>query len=215
MGTSYKRAVLADVSTTIEELYETPAGLTTAVNTISLANIGSTEIVGNIELYPLGVAGNNIVLAKDVAIPAGTTYFYKGFRSLVATDEIWVSSDTATAMDAFLSGYETDAASSFVVQGLLQNVPATLTALYTAPLTGATLNDVSVCNTGASAVTFNMSVYPLGVGGASEIVIYKDVSIPPDGIFTHTGAIGLISTDKLMISGSATTLDAAATGTKG
>ena len=196
MAVSDFREMIEDVSTTIEKIFTVNPNTTSAMNFLSLFNKSSGDVIGQVELYPGGVPGSNIVLASNVLINKNRAFQFRGYRALVAGDEIWIKSNTVTALDAYISGLDHDAASSKIARGLIRGVGTSLTLLHTGPLTNGSINDIQCVNKGASESA--VSIHIRKTGGAPTVPIYEEVMIPPNGDFHHVGAIGLLSGDLVL-----------------
>jgi len=84
------------------------------------------------------------------------------------------------------------------IQVLSQTNPqaGALTNAYTVPgATSTVISTITVCNSGGSTATFNISI---AVGGAADTIaqyIYYGVSIPAHNTFSATIGISLATTD--------------------
>ena len=86
---------------------------------------------------------------------------------------------------------------------LEQSAPAaaTLTAMYTvtAPVLGAVVSSIVVCNRSATPTTFRIAVSPLGAAISDEMYQYFDRPIPALDTFIATVGIGLETTDVVRV----------------
>lgn len=83
-----------------------------------------------------------------------------------------------------------------------QSAPAatTETDLYTVPaVTNTTVSSVVVCNRGASATTFRISIADGGGATANKDYLYYDVAIPAFDTFIATIGATLEATDKIKV----------------
>jgi hypothetical protein len=72
----------------------------------------------------------------------------------------------------------------------------TSTALYTVPaLTSAVVSSLTVCNRGAAATTFRVSISVGGGAIATKDYVYYDVIIPPQDTFIATVGLTLGAAD--------------------
>jgi len=75
-----------------------------------------------------------------------------------------------------------------------------LTDLYTVPAaTSTTVSTITVCNRGATATTFRVSVAPAGAGDAASQYVYYDVPINENDTFATTVGLTLATTDKIRV----------------
>lgn len=84
---------------------------------------------------------------------------------------------------------------------------ATPTDLYTVP--GATSfigSTLFVCNRGASAATFRVSLSVAGAATAAKDYIYYDVSIPANDTLALTAGLTMAVTDKMRVYASTSTI---------
>jgi hypothetical protein len=82
-------------------VYTVPASTTTVVIGLTVANTTSSQITVDIKLS----ANSTVFLAKDIPIPAGSSFEYMSGNKIVmeATHTISVVSDTANSADSTLS----------------------------------------------------------------------------------------------------------------
>jgi len=81
-----------------------------------------------------------------------------------------------------------------------QSAPGATTPadLYTVPpVTTAVLSSIVVCNRGATATTFRVSVAVAGAATEDKQYLYYDVAIPANETFSATLGIGLGAADKV------------------
>jgi hypothetical protein len=82
-------------------VYTAPASTTTVVIGLTIANTTSSQILVDIKL----AAGSTVFLAKDIPIPAASSFEYMAGNKIVmeAGHTISVVSDTANSADSTLS----------------------------------------------------------------------------------------------------------------
>tara|TARA_R100001460_G_scaffold44546_2_gene81349 strand:+ start:717 stop:1046 length:330 start_codon:yes stop_codon:yes gene_type:complete len=82
-------------------IYTVPAATTTVIVGLTVANTSASQITVNIKLS----AASTIFLAKNIPIPAGSSFEYMSGNKLIleTTHTISVSSDTANSLDTALS----------------------------------------------------------------------------------------------------------------
>ena len=82
-------------------IYTVPASTTTVVIGLTIANTSSSQILVDIKLN----AGANVFLAKDIPIPASSSFEYMAGNKIImeANHTISVISDTANSADTTLS----------------------------------------------------------------------------------------------------------------
>lgn len=78
---------------------------------------------------------------------------------------------------------------------------ASLTDVYTvtAPVTGAVVSSIVICNRSATPTTFRISVAPAGAADSNEQYQYFDRPIPALDTFIATIGIGLEVTDVVRV----------------
>lgn len=86
---------------TAMNVYTAPASTTTVVIGLTIANTSSSQILVDIKL----AAGATVFLAKDIPIPASSSFEYMAGNKIImeATHTISVISDTANSADTTLS----------------------------------------------------------------------------------------------------------------
>jgi hypothetical protein len=85
---------------------------------------------------------------------------------------------------------------------IAQSAPlaTTLTDLYTVPaLTQVVASSIIVCNRGATATTFRISLAPTGAADAVSQYMYYDVPLAKNNTFIATIGITLATTDKVRV----------------
>ena len=82
-------------------VYTAPASTTTVVIGLTIANTSSSQILVDIKL----AAGSTVFLAKDIPIPASSSFEYMAGNKIImeANHTISVISDTANSADTTLS----------------------------------------------------------------------------------------------------------------
>lgn len=86
------------------------------------------------------------------------------------------------------------------VLGQAATSSTTETDLYTVPaLKSTVVSSIVVCNRGASATTFRVSISVGGGATATKDYIYYDVTIPPYDTFIATVGLTLATTDKIRV----------------
>ena len=82
-------------------VYTVPSSTTTVVIGLTLANTGSTQILADVKLN----AGDMVFLAKDIPIPASSSFeFMAGNKIVMETGHsLIVQSDTANSLDTVAS----------------------------------------------------------------------------------------------------------------
>lgn len=96
-------------------------------------------------------------------------------------------------------------ATNYKVLGQVSPSAVTATTLYTVPgATQAVVSTLSICNTTASAITYRVSVRPLGAVQTTAMYLVYDVSLPANTTNTLTLGITLGLTDVVTVYASAT-----------
>ena len=82
-------------------IYTVPSSTTTVVIGLTIANTTSSQITVDIKLS----AASTVFLAKDITIPAGSSFEYMAGNKIImeATHTLSVASDTANSADTALS----------------------------------------------------------------------------------------------------------------
>jgi hypothetical protein len=82
-------------------VYTAPASTTTVVIGLTIANTTSSQILVDIKL----AAGSTVFLAKDIPIPAASSFEYMAGNKIImeATHTLSVVSDTANSADTTMS----------------------------------------------------------------------------------------------------------------
>jgi len=82
-------------------VYTAPASTTTVVIGLTIANTTSSQILVDIKL----AAGSTVFLAKDIPIPAASSFEYMAGNKIImeATNTLSVVSDTANSADTTMS----------------------------------------------------------------------------------------------------------------
>lgn len=204
MAVTKIRPYIQDVGTSYAALYTVGGGLTTAMNMIRAINKSASTVTVDVELWPLGVEANAVAIEHAVTLAPGQPWNYKGYRALLATDEIRVKASATSAVDFIGSGLEHDASPAYIHQGLQQSVSASPTydTLFTGPTNDAAVNDLALFNKSASVVTVDLELWPLGVSG-NKIILMQDHPIKAGKRYDHIGVIPTLNTDLLKISASA------------
>jgi len=87
-------------------------------------------------------------------------------------------------------------AETLKVLGQLAAAATTAETLYTVPgATSAMVSSIVVCNRGATATTFRVSVRVAGAGADNKQYLYYDVALPANDTFVASLGIGLATTD--------------------
>lgn len=82
------------------------------------------------------------------------------------------------------------------ILGQVALAATTLTALYTVPAsTQAVVSSIVVCNRGASATTFRVSLSVAGAADATNQYLYYDVALPANDTFVATIGVALGAAD--------------------
>jgi hypothetical protein len=92
--------------------------------------------------------------------------------------------------------------SGFHYQVLGQVAPSatTETDLYVVPADhSAVISSLVVCNRGATAATFRISVSVAGAATSNKDYLYYDLLIPPNETFVFTGGITMDETDEMRV----------------
>lgn len=203
MPTTPDGGYLKAVGTTITALYTSSVNTNDSCNWIRATNVTAVAIVTNWYFYPLGNSGSAIRLCRNVPLDPGQSFEFRGVRYMLATaiagDVILVQSDTASSLDCHFSTLRkanTDPPPQrerTVVQGL-----TTVQAVYTAPVIGGTVNDLSICANSGSTATIQIE----RVNGAVRTHILKDHMLDAsgiDGIYSYPGVITLDPTEKIEV----------------
>lgn len=89
-------------------------------------------------------------------------------------------------------------AETFKILGQAALAATTLTDVYTVPAaTSASISSVIVCNRGATATTFRISLAIAGAGDATAQYLYFDTPIEANDTFIATIGVTLATTDVL------------------
>ena len=104
MANTFKNKVYDGANTSanaIMSVYTVPSSTTTVVIGLTLANTTSSQITADIKLS----AGSTIFLAKDIPIPAGSSFEYMGGNKIImeAGHTLKVASNTADSLDTAMS----------------------------------------------------------------------------------------------------------------
>ena len=104
MANTFKNKVYDGANTTanaIMSVYTVPSSTTTVVIGLTLANTTSSQITADIKLS----AGSTIFLAKDIPIPAGSSFEYMAGNKIImeAGHTLKVASNTADSLDTAMS----------------------------------------------------------------------------------------------------------------
>lgn len=90
------------------------------------------------------------------------------------------------------------ASSTYKTLAQVAPVAATLTTLYTVPAaTNTVVSTITVCNTGAAATTFRLSVAVAALADTIKQYIFYDVPIGSKETQTYTLGVTLAATDLL------------------
>ena len=99
------------------------------------------------------------------------------------------------------------------VLGQLAPAATTLTAVYTVPAaTSVVLSSMIVCNRGATATTFRISIAVAGAADATKQYLYFDVPITKNNTFIATIGATLGATDVVRVYSGNTNLSFTLTG---
>jgi|TARA_X000001388_G_scaffold5840_2_gene3815 hypothetical protein len=104
MANTFKNKVYDGANTSanaIMSVYTVPSSTTTVVIGLTLANTASSQITADIKLS----AGSTIFLAKDIPIPAGSSFEYMAGNKIImeAGHTLKVASNTADSLDTAMS----------------------------------------------------------------------------------------------------------------
>ena len=104
MANTFKNKVFDGSNTSANSLmgvYTVPSSTTTVVIGLTLANTTSSQVTADIKLN----ASANVFLAKDIPIPAGSSFEYMGGNKIImeAGHTLSVSSNTANSLDTVAS----------------------------------------------------------------------------------------------------------------
>ena len=104
MANTFKTKVYDGANTSanaIMSVYTVPSSTTTVVIGLTLANTASSQITADIKLS----AGSTIFLAKDIPIPAGSSFEYMAGNKIImeAGHTLKVASNTADSLDTAMS----------------------------------------------------------------------------------------------------------------
>ena len=104
MANTFKNKVYDGANTSanaIMSVYTVPSSTTTVVIGLTLANTTSSQITADIKLS----AGSTIFLAKDIPIPAGSSFEYMAGNKIImeAGHTLKVESNTADSLDTTMS----------------------------------------------------------------------------------------------------------------
>ena len=109
MGTYLTKELVAvtPLSTTIDLLYTTPAGKTTIVKTILLANKGATDARVTIYLVPAGYdVSETKKIFGEVLVSANTTTDIDTAIAVPANNKLYFTCSTLNAINVHLTGIE-------------------------------------------------------------------------------------------------------------
>ena len=91
-------------------------------------------------------------------------------------------------------------ANTIKVLGQSNPLAATLTTLYTVPVSTSTVcSTITVCNRSATATTFRIAVRPAGAGISNEHYLYYDIPIAGNDTFAATIGLTLAATDVVSV----------------
>ena len=104
MANTFKNKVYDGANTSanaIMSVYTVPSSTTTVVIGLTLANTASSQITADIKLS----AGSTIFLAKNIPIPAGSSFEYMAGNKIImeAGHTLKVASNTADSLDTTMS----------------------------------------------------------------------------------------------------------------
>ena len=104
MANTFKNKVYDGANTSanaIMSVYTVPSSTTTVVIGLTLANTASSQITADIKLS----AGSTIFLAKNIPIPAGSSFEYMAGNKIImeAGHTLKVASNTADSLDTAMS----------------------------------------------------------------------------------------------------------------
>ena len=104
MANTFKNKVYDGANTSanaIMSVYTVPSSTTTVVIGLTLANTTSSQITADIKLS----AGSTIFLAKNIPIPAGSSFEYMAGNKIImeAGHTLKVASNTADSLDTAMS----------------------------------------------------------------------------------------------------------------
>jgi len=120
MANTFRMTNEANVSTTLEELYEVQSSTTTVVLGIMLSNISSGAIKASVQIVSTSAVGSGVsnsgasnanettYLIKDAPISSASSLEIMAGNKIVLQhlDQIKVGSDTASALDIVISYME-------------------------------------------------------------------------------------------------------------
>lgn len=97
----FKNAIVASVGTTASNVYVTPAGNTSIMLELDLANRTSTSITANVTIRDVS-SGTTAFIVQGAPIPAGGALQVVSGQKIVleAGDYVQVQSSTASSLDA-------------------------------------------------------------------------------------------------------------------
>ena len=91
-------------------------------------------------------------------------------------------------------------ANTYKILGQVSPAATTQTDLYTVPAATSTVcSSISICNRGASATMFRVSVSQGGAATANKDYIYYDVMLASNDTFIATIGVTLAATDKVRV----------------
>ena len=106
MANTFKLKTKSSVGTTPQNVYVVPAGTTTTIIGVALANVLGTGV--NVTIGITRPVGDNVKLLKMAPLPQGSTLEFMNGNKVVmeATDTLTASSDTNASLDVALTVLE-------------------------------------------------------------------------------------------------------------
>ncbi len=197
MAGTINRVLVPDLGTTYGAAEYTASSVDASVNEVRVMNKSGSNRTIDVELYPLGASGNNVVLLPTRTVQAGASLVFKGFRAMLSSDELHLKTDAGSAIDVLISVLEQDTATSNIHQGYVQSIDHTaLETLFTATA-DLGINDLTFTNTNGADATVDMELWPLGVSGNK--ITFPTVTVPAGDIWEYIGVIDLLDTDVLKV----------------
>jgi len=175
-----------------------------AVEEIRFCNKTGSAVTVNLEMYPGGASGSNLILLKDYSLAANSAYVFKGVRVLLEADELHAKAGTASAVDLYVSvGEQDNTVVSNVRQGYVRNVSnGSYDTLYTAA-EDMVVNDVLIVNKSGSGAGIDLQLWPLGVSG-NAVQLMSSVTVAAGETYCYIGVTNLLDTDVLKVQADAT-----------
>ena len=108
MANTFKSYTKSSVGTSPTTVYTVPGSTTSVVIGFNIANITTSTVTADVQIVKADVSADNVYIVKEIEIPTGTLYdFNAGNKIILQTgDEIRVTSDTSSSVDAIVSVLE-------------------------------------------------------------------------------------------------------------